>query len=164
MAIIAGTGHRPNRQSMNHEYSMHGPVSTYIKSQIRRFLEEEKPTQIISGMAIGYDQILAITSLEMNIPVIAAVPFRGQESKWPERSQNLYRQILADPNVTVREISEPGYSVDKMFIRDHYMVDNADTILACWDKLAYGGTYKTIQYAKSLKKRILFINPCDYGV
>ena len=42
--------------------------------------------------------------------------------------------------------------------RDHYMVDNCDVLLAVWDGIKDGGTWRTIQYAMKKKKRIIFIN------
>jgi uncharacterized phage-like protein YoqJ len=160
MAVLAGTGHRPSR--LGNEYSMRGPISNHIKSCIRKIFEQEQPTSIISGMALGFDTILAMYALENNIPVTAAVPFRGQEDKWLPKSQHLYKQILADPNVTVREICDPGYSIEKMFIRDRWMIDNCDKVVACWDGQKFGGTYKTILYAKNLNKPILMINPLEF--
>ena len=40
--------------------------------------------------------------------------------------------------------------------RDRYMVDNCDKLIAIFDGINAGGVYKTIQYAKSIGKEVIF--------
>lgn len=42
-------------------------------------------------------------------------------------------------------------------IRDKYMVDNADKLIAFWDGIEKGGTYDTKIYGESLKKNVIHI-------
>ncbi len=95
--IIAITGHRPNK--LNNEYDLNGPCSSYLREEITKILLSEKPEKIVSGMALGVDTLYALLGIELQIPVIAAVPFIGQESRWPYKSQMLYREILDNPLV-----------------------------------------------------------------
>ena len=44
-----------------------------------------------------------------------------------------------------------------MHRRNRYMVDKADLVLAVWNGICSGGTWYTIQYARSLKKPIRYI-------
>ena len=43
-------------------------------------------------------------------------------------------------------------------IRDRFMVDNCDILLAIWDGIRAGGVWSTIQYAKSQGKPIVYID------
>jgi len=156
MKIMSATGHRPHK--LNGEYDYDGPCSKYVISEITRILVEEKPDKCISGMALGSDTLYALVCLELGIPLLAAIPFIGQEKKWPAKSQRLYKKILSNPLTTKKIISEGGYSVEKMHIRDKYMVDEANQILAIYDGSG-GGTHYTVQYAIKNNKDIIYINP-----
>lgn len=51
-----------------------------------------------------------------------------------------------------------GYAPAKMQIRNEYMVENCDLLIAVWDK-SDGGTANCVKYAKSQRKNIIYINP-----
>lgn len=98
-------------------------------------------------MALGTDQWAAWAAMELNIPFIAAVPFEGQESKWPKESQQKFK-ILLDSAAEVVIVSPGGYAPEKMHLRDRWMVDNSDQLLGVWNGQEYGGTFGTIRYAQ----------------
>lgn len=153
---LAGTGHRPNK--LNNEYDLKGPLTKAIAFEVYRIFDELRPTQIISGMALGFDMILAICAIRKNIPFIAAIPFAGQELKWPHSSQVLYRTILESSLCSPIIVCEGEYAPWKMHRRDEWMVDNADKVLACWDGTK-GGTGYTVEYATKINKPLIRINP-----
>ena len=41
-------------------------------------------------------------------------------------------------------------------LRDEYMVEHCDILLAVWDGINIGGVWSTIQYAKKLGKPIIY--------
>lgn len=143
--IIAATGHRPDKL---------GGYSPKIANELRllahKYLVTVRPAFVISGMALGWDQAVAVAALLAQIPLIAAVPFRGQESKWPAASQQVYRELLA-ASARVIEVCEPGYAVWKMQKRNEWMVDHADHMLALWDG-SPGGTANCMSYALQKQK------------
>ena len=153
---MACTGHRPHK--LNGEYDYDGPCSEYLIGEITRILIEEKPDMAVSGMAIGADTLYALVCLELGIPLLAAIPFIGQEKRWPAKSQRLYNKILSNSLTTKKIISEGGYSVEKMHIRDNFMVDETSKILAIYDGTK-GGTHHTVQYAIKKNKDIIYISP-----
>jgi uncharacterized phage-like protein YoqJ len=153
---IAITGHRPNK--LNNEYGMKGPCSTYIRSEILKVLEKENNPVIISGMAIGVDQIFALMAIELNFKLIAAIPFVGQEKMWPQKSQDIYKQILEYKNIEKVIVCQGSYSPEKMQIRNKWMVDNCDKIIAVFDG-TNGGTKNCVTYARSQKKEMIHIDP-----
>lgn len=142
--ILAGTGHRPDK--LGGEYDLVGPVTAYVSHQVDKHLDLLKPVKVISGMALGFDMILALRAFEKGIPVTAAIPFEGQESKWPPKSRALYHRILSNPLVT-KWICAPGsYNPHKLQHRNRCMVDAATDLLACYDG-SPGGTRNCVQYA-----------------
>lgn len=157
--IISGTGHRPHY--LNEEYNYDGPLSQWIMDETRRILIEKNPSEVTSGMAIGYDTMLALVTLELNIPLFAAIPFKGQESKWPKSSQEIFHKILANSLTTTVIVCDGGYAGWKFIQRDKFMVDRADEVLACYNGEEKGGTYQTVKYANDKGKPITRINPLD---
>jgi uncharacterized phage-like protein YoqJ len=82
-----------------------------------------------------------------------AIPFEGQENKWPEDSIEVYRRLfLNSENFFV--ISHNGYSKYAFLKRDEWMVDNCTEVLALWDGLPKGGTWHTVNYANKLGKPV----------
>ena len=145
--IVAGTGHRPNKLGGYTRDAQTRLFNTAIKS-----LEHLQPTKLISGMALGWDQALARACVELNIPFIAAVPFAGQETVWPAASQREYRELCEAASDFII-VSPGGYSAAKMQIRNEWMVDHCDRVLALWDG-SPGGTRNCIDYAKTVNRPI----------
>jgi len=155
--ILSATGHRPEK--LGFEYDLAGPYFDYIREEFRKIIIERKPDKCISGMALGTDQLFALVSIEMQIPVIAAIPFTGQESVWPQKSKDLYHEILSNPLVEEFVVFEGDYQPWKMLKRNCWMVDNSDAVAAVWDGCKGGGTYHCVEYARSKDKEIIYINP-----
>lgn len=144
---IAGTGHRPDKLGGYTDYA-----SQRLVRVARISLEHLAPSLVISGMALGWDQALAQAAVDLDIPFTAAVPFEGQEGKWPARSQTVFRTLL-DKASEVVIVSPGGYDVRKMQLRNVWMVDNCDRVLALWNGTS-GGTRNCLDYARSVKKPI----------
>ena len=147
--IVAGTGHRPEKLGGYAE-----AVSTRLFDLARAVLVREAPSKVISGMALGWDTALALAALDLGIPLVAAVPFAGQERKWPAPSQEIYRAIIARAEVVI--VCEGGYAPWKLQKRNEWMVDRADRMLALWDGNIGGGTANCIVYAE--RKGVPFTN------
>jgi uncharacterized phage-like protein YoqJ len=156
--IIAGTGHRPSKCG---GFIIPNPTFNYICKTTELILIRENLTKIITGMALGYDTWLAQIAYKLKIPFIAAIPFVGQESIWPKESQVIYRKILDLANEVVI-VSEGSYNVQKMQIRNEWMVNNSDKVLAIWDG-SNSGTGRCVDYARKIGKEIIQINPNDYN-
>jgi uncharacterized phage-like protein YoqJ len=154
--IIAVTGHRPNK--LNNEYNHNGPISEAIKAKFRTILLDEKPAKIISGMALGVDTLYAMVGLELQIPIIAAVPFLGQERMWPQKSKDTYFNLLNDPLIETYIVSEGGYAVWKMQARNEWMVNHCTKLIGVWDGTT-GGTGNCVRYAKKVNRELILINP-----
>lgn len=151
--IVAGTGHR-SKKLLSYTKNLD---SVLLKLALDYFNEQKEITRIISGMALGWDQAIAKAGIEIGIPVIGAVPFTGQESVWPDFCKKDYYRIL-DHCQEVIIISEGSYSSAKYQIRNEWMVDHCNFVLALWDGSG-GGTGNCIDYCK--KVRIPYINMWD---
>lgn len=146
---IAGTGHRPNKLGGYSE-----EVFNHLVEIAENGLKQIKVTEVISGMALGWDMALAQAAINLNIPLIAAIPFKGQECKWNKKTQEYYNEILTKAK-TIEIICEGEYSSDKMQIRNEWMVDHCDVLLSMYDDKKGGGTYNCVMYAKKVGKPMI---------
>lgn len=155
--IAAFTGHRPDKLG---GYKLPNPTYLYVCQELDKALRQLDPKQVITGMALGVDQWAAHIAYKLGIPFIAAVPFEGQEKAWPAPSQKAFHHLLklACEKVIV---SPGGYSSAKMQIRNEWMVDHCDILIAVWDG-SKGGTGNCVQYAQSIGKQIYRIDPLKH--
>lgn len=152
--IFAATGHRPEKL---------GGYSDEVDAKLRRlatgYLQRlsEPPEAVISGMALGWDMAWAEAALSLNIRVIAAVPFLGQEARWPKASQYRYRHHIAHCEKVV--IHSGGYTAWKMLRRNDWMVDHCGTLVALWNGAESGGTWNCLQYAWRKGRKVVNLWP-----
>jgi uncharacterized phage-like protein YoqJ len=155
--VVSVTGHRPDKLG---GYDFYNPKRSWVRDRLKDELNRLKPSSAICGMALGVDQDFAFVCLELGIPFLAAIPFIGQERIWPKESQDLYSQLLSRAYHIV-VVSEGGYAAWKMQIRNEWMVDNCDTLIAVWDGTS-GGTRNCVKYATKVHKHIVRIDPSNF--
>jgi len=146
--IYAATGHRPDKLG---GYS--DAAHTKLLTLAINFFINNKCDAAISGMALGWDTAWAEAALLNNVPLIAAIPFAGQEKMWPAWSQTKYNNILSKAKETVI-VCKGGYASYKMQVRNEYMVDNCDTVVALWNG-SPGGTGNCVRYTQQKNKPII---------
>lgn len=150
--IIAATGHRPDKLG---GYGMMDAMrlTMFAAKHLVLLREDRGLSKVISGMAQGWDMAVASAAGLVGIPWIAAVPFKGQEKKWPADVQEQYN-ILLGAATEVVIISEGDYAVWKMIVRNQWMVDHCDEVLALWNGTS-GGTGSCIAYANKIEKPVM---------
>lgn len=146
--IVCGTGHRPDKLG-GYSHKVFYDLVDLAKVNFN----VTKPDIVISGMALGWDMALATAAYSFGIPFIAAIPFAGQEQRWSSEEKLRYYDLLAKSTSKVYT-SKGGYSNYKFQIRNMWMVDNSDVVLALWDG-SEGGTYNCVKYAEQKKKPIV---------
>lgn len=149
MKIIAATGHRPDKLGGYGDVSA-ALLTAFAGTMLNKY---EGKIAVVSGMALGWDQAIAVAALARDIDLVAAVPFKGQERKWPQEAQRRYREIL-DRAKKVVYVCEEGYAAYKMHHRNKWMVDRATEILALWNGSA-GGTKNCVDYAILKNKSVV---------
>jgi uncharacterized phage-like protein YoqJ len=146
--VVAGTGHRPPKLG-----GYGNDVYQRLVVLAEKALREKLPSKVISGMALGWDQALAEAAARLSLPLIAAIPFVGQERLWPDESKKRYETLLQQATEKV-VVCEGGYSPSKMQIRNRYMVEKCDVLLALWDG-SPGGTWNCVRYAEAISKPVV---------
>lgn len=148
--IIAGTGHRLDKLG---GYSREAFDKLVQIATEYLFKYASKSDTVISGMALGWDQALAQAAKDCGIPYIAAVPFKGQEKMWPQKSQDYFNYLCQFAEEVVY-VSEGSYQPWMMQKRNEWMVDNCDILLAMYDGTE-GGTANCVRYANKHGKHIV---------
>lgn len=147
--ILAGTGHRPNKLG-GYEKEERARV---VRLAMRGLDTAQQVKSVITGMALGWDTALAVAAYTLGVPYTAAVPFKGQECRWPKDSQDQFNFLLSRAEEVVY-VCEDGYAAWKMQKRNQWMVDRCDQVLALWDG-SDGGTGNCIAYATKVNKPII---------
>ncbi len=103
----------------------------------------------ICGMATGADMyfgeaVAALREEHPDVTLEAAVPFSGQEKRWPVFWQRRYFR-LAEACDTVTVVHQT-YTPTCMMDRNRYMVDRSAILIAAYNG-APGGTQATVRYA-----------------
>ena len=158
---VAATGHRPPKVCGWEEYE--GVGLERMTALARNCLIRLDAEEAISGMALGWDISFALAAIGLNIPLIAAVPFKGQEKRWNKKSRDFYYETLSQSQEVIYvckdEMPASGewskQKIDEMMKgRDRWMVDNCDKVLALYNG-THGGTSATVNYAHSQGKPVI---------
>jgi len=156
--IVAGTGHRPDKLG---GYDAH--TTKRVLHLAHQTLEHYKPELVISGMALGWDMVLAQAAINLNIPFHAYVPFIGQEQVWPSATR-LYYKALLNHAADIIICSPSGYTKSAMQVRNQRMVDTCDLLIALWNG-SNGGTANCVGYAIFVNRPYVNVWPqfCSEG-
>lgn len=127
--IFSGFGHKPDEL---------GGYSKDVLAKLIAFAVETIPqfgaTKIISGLSLGFEQAIAMAAIELELPLIVALPFEGQETVWPEKSQVFYHTLL-NQATEIKLVSPGRYDVKKFQERDRWIIDNCEAVFVLYKDL-----------------------------
>lgn len=146
--ILSVTGHRPDKLG-GYTPKAFDELVRVAKVSLDLLL----PEHVITGMAMGWDMAIAKACVDKGIAFTAAVPFKGQESRWQPQDQQRYKYYLSRAS-TIEIISPGNYAPFKMDVRNRWMVDQSDTVLSLYNGDREGGTANCVAYAKKKKKTL----------
>lgn len=152
MLSVALTGHRPQRLK----------YSNYLESEewqvIIKWLKEKivifHVTDAYCGMAEGCDCAYALAVIELkkegyNINLHCVLPCDNYQCNY-----YVYE--------TIKKYADTWTSLSKEFykgcdnVRDQYIVDHSDKLIAIWDGIKSGGVYSTIRKAQKKNLEIIY--------
>lgn len=143
--IVMTTGHRPQRLQGKEKEISEWYAATLASLQ---------PEVCISGMAMGADQIFAIAVMDTDADLWCYFPYKRKHYHPQE-------EFILDHAVSRKYFFE-SYDKRSYYVRDKAMVDDSDVVLAVYDGIPAGGTYATIEYAKSKGKQIIYFPNLGY--
>ena len=136
-------GHRPEKLNTSEK-----EVRAALRKQIDQAVHDGF-TVFITGMARGVDLwadqiVLDLRKRNKEIKLICAIPHDGFEARWSPSWQELYRDVLAEADLT-RVISK-GYHTGVYQVRNEWMVNHSTRVIAVFNGQP-SGTKNTIDYA-----------------
>ena len=159
--IVGVTGHRPNK------LWGYGEEAKIPEEKMRVYFMNTllgmKATEAITGMALGVDTIyaravLGLKDMGYDVKLTCAIPCRNHNSKWKsQKAIDEYNYILSRADKVVL-VSDCDYNNAVMQLRNEWIVDNSDVIIAVWDG-SKGGTDNCVKYAKARNKELRYVRP-----
>ena len=118
---------------------------------------------LITGLALGIDQDAAGICAREGIQFIGAIPFPGQESRWPEPAQKIYSKIISEYACGIVYVSHDApadhtRASEMLHKRNEWICCAADELIAVWDG-THGGTSSCVRYWRKFGKMEIRINP-----
>jgi len=160
------TGHRPKSLPWGNNENDLRCVSfkSKIKFALENLIVEDGYKKFISGMAMGADMICAeiVLSLKSLYPYIlleCAVPNYAFTESWADEDVRRYSSILTRADEITFVSDKRVYSVRDLMLRNIYMVDNSELVIAVYIDGESGGTKNTIDYAGSKGKAVMVVEP-----
>jgi uncharacterized phage-like protein YoqJ len=131
-----------------------------IKKVFKEKLLELKPSLVNTGMALGFDMLVAECCVEAGIPFRAVLAFPAMHERWraleQERFNNLIKQAKEVVSISPKFLNKYVY-----LKRDKWVVENSDEIVSYLDpKSVAGGTFFTVSYAKQQSNNKKVTNVC----
>ena len=129
------------------------PWMADLEKRIKDYLDFHKDDikYVLTGMALGFDQIVAQICIDLEIPFKAYIPFEGQEDKWGEYEKLMYNESL-DKAIEIKiKIYADRPAKTAYHIRNAGIVKDSDKIICLYDekKAFASGTGSTVRKAKS---------------
>ena len=164
MKTCAFIGHRPDKMPWGNDEN--GPEGILFKFRLREAIEYligRGFTDFLSGGALGFDQIAAEIVLNLRdekypwLQLIMICPWNGQADKWTAE-QRLRWQGILEASDKVIYISD-HYEKSVFFKRNHYLVENADRILAAYNGDPHSGTGMIVRYAHQKGVKVSILTP-----
>lgn len=128
----------------------------YVTCELRREIEEaikDGFTFFISGFALGADMIFARLVIELkekypHVNLEAALPYpTWLKNRSAEDKELLYQCVGFG-------VHSPKYSPNCFLIRNRFMANTCERVIAVYDGREKGGTVSTMRYAAALERDI----------
>ncbi len=151
--MIAFTGHRDYDADQNYQR---------LYNLVAEIAAVENDVTFLSGMAVGFDlaaaeAIIDLRKIYCTVQLKCVIPFDGQTKYFSEEDRYRYERVLDQADEI--ETLEYEYSNLVYLRRNDFLVDNADMIIAYYDRSSKGGTAYTIRRARRAKLPIENIYP-----
>ena len=160
---VCFTGHRPQNFAFGFDESH--PDCVFLKQNIKNEIIRQINLGVdtfITGMALGTDiwaaeLVISLKEEHPSIRLVAAIPCPEQAKKWTPIQKKRYDDILSYCDEKI--ILSDHYHKACMHIRNKFMVDHSDKVIAVYNFSDEGGTASTVKYALSKGKELIHIIP-----
>ena len=142
--IIGVTGHRDAGQKP-------GELEEFARLFVAR-VTAEGATEIITGMALGWDMAVAEAADEIGLPFCAAIPFTGQDAHWKPADRNRHWHLVR--KASRYHVVCPLPLTHAYIKRDRWIVDHCAELHAL-DSGRPSGSHTTVLYAEEVGRKVV---------
>lgn len=140
VVIVGVTGHRDVEQEP-------GELLMFARLSVAMMVKQGV-TEIITGMARGWDLKVARAAFDQGIPYCAAIPFPGQPDNWDEADQQDWAWAVTRAS---RKVVVSPFKLNVVYLkRNEWIVNNCHELWSLWDSRDHGGTRHCVLYAEGL--------------
>jgi len=141
---VAVTGHQPTLLGGYGE-----DVADRLRALAGGWIARERPGEIISGMAAGWDMAVAEAALAAGVPLVAVLACPGQNQSWPDEARARFERALAGAAAVQVMPGGPGMWTK----RDGWVLARGERVLALWSGVP-GGTERAVLKARRLGRPV----------
>jgi uncharacterized phage-like protein YoqJ len=162
----AFTGRRPPSLPWRYddEHSAARAFARELRAVIKRSYDDGFRV-FLCGMAQGIDLLACEQTIILHesgfsdMQIIAAIPGHDQTKNWPRSLIKRYEVCLE--RCHGRKVLSQFCSAESYHMRNRWMVDNADRLIAVWEGNPNGGTGRTVAYAQKQGVEVVRLWPSE---
>lgn len=141
--IVGVTGHRDVEQQP-------GELLAFARLSVA-LMADRGATEIITGMARGWDLAVARAAYDLGLPYCAAVPFPSQPDLWGPHDK---AEWVAAMNRASRTVVIGTLALNEFYERRNcWIVNNSDELWSLWSGRS-GGTAHCVLYAQQMDRTV----------
>ena len=162
--VLTLTSHRPNK--LYGYVDVDDPAYDKIRERLAAFCKEHNIQTIVSGMALGFDQVGAQFAIDNGLNLVAAIPSEAQANPWKRnpKSVQTWESQIAQADLVVNVGGSETYTGPKeMQDRNEWMLDQADYVFALYNGDKSGGTFNAVSSARKRKLSLHILDPHSYN-
>lgn len=157
---VCVTGHRPDKLFGYNLYDKrYLPIAVNLRNIVLGLLKQYGEVHCIYGGALGIDQLFGLVVRKLKqqgypVTLEVAIPCQNYTSHWKDTT---YWDMILPYCDKETLVSDKPYQAKHMQLRNMYMVDHSDMVIAVYDGYSKGGTRNCINYAQSKGKQITYV-------
>lgn len=141
-------------------------VQEQIDAVVSQLNSQYGMRRALSGMALGVDQMFALSALRRGIRVDAYIPGRDQAARWSEKQRTEYGDLIARAASVQSATDASPYAtyISRLHLRNELMIRDCDLAVLVLDARQSGGTYSVKMKLAAAGKPTIHIDPTNKTV
>jgi hypothetical protein len=121
---------------------------------LRKLAADHDTTTLISGMAVGADQLAARAAVDTGMRLWSYLPHPQQADRWPPSARERWTRLRAAAARDV--VLADGYDVANLHNRNRLMIRDSAAIVAIHDPpRTTGGTHQALHTADTMRRPLI---------